>query len=83
MNIAHILPRDLTHENQQNLVGAQDKQQRDVIIKAVPNGSQELTIFKLLAETPDLLNVQRFPSVMPVLDLLDTPYDYTFVVMPR
>ena len=55
----------------------------DVVIRAVLNDSQELRIYKTLAEARELLDVKTFPSVIPVLDLLSTPYDYTFVVLPR
>ncbi|ETW82663.1 hypothetical protein HETIRDRAFT_316845, partial [Heterobasidion irregulare TC 32-1] len=67
----------------QNVIGAQDEQWRDVVIKVVAKGSQELTIFKILAETPELFDSRTFPCVIPVLEILDTSYDYKFVVLPR
>ena len=54
-----------------------------MVIKVVAKGSQELAILQILTETPELFDSRTFPCVIPVLEILDTPYDYVFVVLPR
>ncbi|ETW77191.1 hypothetical protein HETIRDRAFT_326766 [Heterobasidion irregulare TC 32-1] len=68
---------------QRHLYPAQDEKGRDVVIKAVVKGSQELTIFRILLEVPEIFDPRTFPSIIPILNILDTPHDYMFVVMPR
>ena len=62
---------------------ARDPLDRDVVIKIVTNGGQELKIYKRLMNYAELFDAATFPSVMPLLDIIPTPYDFSFIVMPR
>ena len=65
------------------VIFAQDRLGRDVVIKVVTNSGQEHQVYKRLTGRGELFDVETFPSVMPPLDIIPTPYDFSFVVMPR
>ncbi|KAI0369718.1 hypothetical protein BV20DRAFT_348772 [Pilatotrama ljubarskyi] len=65
------------------LAYAQDTTKRDLIIKLVDNGSVEHETYQLLLQDMSVFNdTAEFPCVLPALDILSTPYEYSFVVMP-
>jgi hypothetical protein len=73
----------ITCRFQSLLLYAQDKDNRDVVITIVKNGSDEHKIYQLLLGCPALLQSNHFPSVIPVLQIFPSPHDFSFVVLPR
>jgi hypothetical protein len=65
------------------LLYAQDKDNRDVVINIVKNGSDEHQIYQLLLGSLALHQPVHFPSVIPVLQIIPSPHDFSFVVLPR
>ncbi|KAI0355668.1 hypothetical protein OH77DRAFT_1424614 [Trametes cingulata] len=67
------------------LAFAQDALHRDLMLKLVDNGSAEHEIYQLiLQDAPAFAKSTDFPCVLPAraLSILNTPYAYSFVVMP-
>lgn len=62
---------------------ARDSQERELIIKAAVTGSHEHKINKALQQYAELYDLNRFPSVLPPLDVLETDCGYCFIVQPR
>jgi hypothetical protein len=73
----------LTCHFQSLLLYAQDKDNRDVVMSIVKNGSDEHKIYQLLLGCPALHQPDHFPSVIPVLQIIPSPHDFSFVVLPR
>ncbi len=66
---------------QTRITYAQDASRRDVVIKIVEKGSQELLVYQDLFESTKLPTPA--PGVMRPVDLLISPHNFAFVVMPR
>ncbi|KAF8589797.1 hypothetical protein K439DRAFT_1628319 [Ramaria rubella] len=62
---------------------AQDRLKRDVVIKLVQNNTEEYKIHRTLLRCKELCDADSFPSVIPTLDILPSPHDFSFVVTPR
>ncbi|KAI9067541.1 hypothetical protein FKP32DRAFT_1609404 [Trametes sanguinea] len=60
----------------------QDTGLRDVVLKVTRRGSEEYRICQRLLASAELFNLETFPGVLPPVAILDTPYDYAFIVMP-
>ena len=61
---------------------ARDSHMRDVVLKIVKKGSDEHRIYEDLLHGGDLSG-KEFQGVMPPVAILDSQYDFSFVVMPR
>ena len=59
-----------------------DSHMRDVIIKIVKRGSEEFHVYEELLHCSELWGPD-FHGVLPTVAILDSPYDFSFVVMPR
>ncbi|KAG2006977.1 other/AgaK1 protein kinase [Coprinopsis cinerea AmutBmut pab1-1] len=68
------------YENMGVLAFAQDQQGRHVVIKLVPNESDELRIYELL-RAQDIETLKEY-CILPILDIL-TSTTHSFAVMPR
>ena len=55
---------------------------RDVMIKLVEKGSDEYCIYEDLLHCSKLSG-KDFQGVLPPVAILDSQYDFSFVVMPR
>ncbi|KAI0355650.1 hypothetical protein OH77DRAFT_1424591 [Trametes cingulata] len=62
---------------------AQDGSGRDLVIKIIKKGSTEDSINRCLLESVDSSNPDKFPFVLPPVAVLDSPYEFSFLVMPR
>lgn len=60
---------------------AQDTRGRHLVIKKLKN-EEEYKVLRLLRDQPSLLDRGSFPSVIPILDLLQHD-GHSFAVMPR
>lgn len=61
---------------------AQDLRQQDLVIKLTDKGSMEYKIYRHLAESKSLYDSHDAPGVLPPTAVLDSPYQFAFVVMP-
>ncbi|KAF8884749.1 kinase-like domain-containing protein [Gymnopilus junonius] len=64
------------------VVFAQDNEGRHLAVKLLKGGSEEVKILKFLKDEPCLRDLESFPYVLPVLDLLPCE-DHFFAIMPR
>ncbi|KAL1942060.1 hypothetical protein VTO73DRAFT_6590 [Trametes versicolor] len=64
------------------MVYAQDTRRRDLVIKLTDKGSMEYKIYRHLAESNSLYDSRDAPGVLPPTAVLDSPYQFAFVVMP-
>ncbi|KAI0369716.1 hypothetical protein BV20DRAFT_996622 [Pilatotrama ljubarskyi] len=65
------------------LAYAQDFMHCNVVLKLVDNGSAEHEIYRCIQQTPTpFTDSTQFPCVLPPLAILDTPYEYSLIVMP-
>ncbi|KAI0363330.1 hypothetical protein BV20DRAFT_1066263 [Pilatotrama ljubarskyi] len=62
---------------------AQDGCGRDLFIKLIEKGSNEHKINRHLLSNASSSNASEFSFVLPPVALLDSPYDFSFLVMPR
>ena len=67
---------------QARIAPAQDALGRDVMIKLTRRDSLEHRIYKDLLHCSGLSG-EDFSCVLPPVAILDTPHDFSFVVMPR
>ncbi|KAM5542806.1 hypothetical protein V8D89_003767 [Ganoderma adspersum] len=61
---------------------ARDSLMRDVMVKLVKKGSDEHRIYEELLHCSDLSG-RDFQGILPPVAILDSQYDFSFVVMPR
>lgn len=61
---------------------AEDPEHRSVMIRLVEPGSYHYRIFRCLLQDEAFSDPATFPGVIPPLAILDTPHNYSFVVMP-
>ncbi|KAI0743609.1 hypothetical protein C8Q80DRAFT_1220561 [Daedaleopsis nitida] len=65
------------------LACAQDDVGRDLMLKLVDKDSDQYRIYKRLLQNWDLFcDPRTFPCVLPPVDILDTPHNYSIVTMP-
>jgi hypothetical protein len=62
---------------------AQDRESRDVVIKLVETGSVEHRIHTRLISCEEFNSLESFPFVIPTLDILPSPHNFSFIIMPR
>ncbi|KAH9944555.1 uncharacterized protein BXZ73DRAFT_39441 [Epithele typhae] len=62
---------------------ARDPSGRDVILKVIDRHGVENTVSKALLDAVDYTDPSTFPCIVPPLAVLDTPYHYSFLCMPR
>ncbi|KAH9944558.1 uncharacterized protein BXZ73DRAFT_39962, partial [Epithele typhae] len=65
------------------VAAARDSSGRDVILKVIGRHDQENLICKSLLEAVGHTDPSTFPCIVPPLAILDTPYDYSILSMPR
>ncbi len=54
------------------------------MLKLVDNDSSQHRIFQTLLQHKSLFtNLRTFPGVLPPIGIIDTPYKYSIVTMPR
>ncbi|EIW63545.1 uncharacterized protein TRAVEDRAFT_26775, partial [Trametes versicolor FP-101664 SS1] len=61
---------------------AQDTRRRDLVIKLTDKGSMEYNIYRHLAKSGSLYDSRECAGVLPPTAVLDSPYQFAFVVMP-
>jgi hypothetical protein len=62
---------------------AQDEQKRDVVIKLIQTDSVEHRIHQRLISYTEFNHSESFPFVIPTLEILSSPDNFSFVIMPR
>ncbi|KAH9912254.1 uncharacterized protein BXZ73DRAFT_56401, partial [Epithele typhae] len=68
---------------QYHIAPARDFSGRDLILKPIARDSREYAICKFLLTAADYTDPSTFPCIIPPLAVLDTPYDYSILCMPR
>jgi hypothetical protein len=63
---------------QRHVIFAQDALRRDVAIKIIRTNSHEERIHDLVLRQP-----QSFNNVLPTIEIIRSPHDFSFVVTPR
>ncbi|OJT01669.1 hypothetical protein TRAPUB_7871 [Trametes pubescens] len=61
---------------------AQDTRRRDLVIKLTDKGSMEYNIYRRLAQSNTLYDSREFAGVLSPTAVLDSPYQFAFIVMP-
>ncbi|KAI8972191.1 hypothetical protein BD414DRAFT_525342 [Trametes punicea] len=65
------------------LACARDAIGRDLMLKLVDKGSPEHRIYQTISRQPiSFTEEEAFPCILPPIAILDTPRDYSFIVMP-
>ncbi|KAF8890484.1 hypothetical protein BD779DRAFT_274719 [Infundibulicybe gibba] len=62
---------------------AQDSSHRDVVIRLVGNDTEEYRIHTLLSGCPEMYTAESFPSIIPTIEIIPSPYNFSFIVTPR
>jgi hypothetical protein len=62
---------------------AQDERKRDVVIKLVETDSVEHRIHQRLMSYTEFNHPESFPFIIPTLEILPSPHNFLFVIMPR
>ena len=62
---------------------AQDRECRDVVIKLVETDSAEHRIHVRLMSCAEFNKPESFPFIITTLDILPSPHNFSFVIMPR
>ena len=62
---------------------AQDERKRDVVIKLVQTDSVEHRIHQHLMSSTEFNHSESFPFIIPTLEILPSPHNFLFVIMPR
>ncbi|KAF8886125.1 hypothetical protein BD779DRAFT_1531049 [Infundibulicybe gibba] len=57
---------------------AQDNLKRDVVIRLVASDAEQHRIHTLLMGCPELFKLESFPSVQPTLEVIPSPYNFSF-----
>lgn len=68
---------------QYKIAWAQDSLNRDVALKIINRQMEEYPIYQTLLRHAERVGDGRCVGVSPPLAILDTPFGYSFVVMPR
>jgi hypothetical protein len=68
---------------QRKIMYAQDRECRDVVIKLVETDSAEHRIHARLMSCAEFNEPESFPFIIPTLDILPSPHNFSFVVTPR
>ncbi|KAF8890482.1 kinase-like domain-containing protein [Infundibulicybe gibba] len=62
---------------------AQDSSHRDVVIRLVGNDTEEYRIHTLLSTCQEIYTMESFPSIIPTIEIIPSPYNFSFIVTPR
>ncbi|KAH9944565.1 uncharacterized protein BXZ73DRAFT_39566, partial [Epithele typhae] len=81
--VARTAGQQISFRTVGRIAPARDSSGRDVILKAIGRNDQENVICKSLLGAVEHTDPSTFPCIVPPLAVLDTPYDYSIVSMPR
>ncbi|KAF8890496.1 kinase-like domain-containing protein [Infundibulicybe gibba] len=62
---------------------AQDSLHRDVVIRLIGNDTEEYRIHTLLSACREIYTAESFPSIIPTIEIIPSPYNFSFIVTPR
>ena len=68
---------------QRHIMYAQNKNKHDVVIKLVEMDSVEHQIHVHLLDCPEFDRPESFPFIIPTIEILPSPHNFCFVIMPR